>query len=405
VEGVHVLQISRYLVDAVVLEGRSYREVARSHGVSKSWVGELVRRYRQGGYEALRAGSRAPHRTPHKVPAPIENRIVELRKHLVDRGFDAGAATIQAYLRRERDQVPSISAVWRVLHRRGFITPQPHKRPRSSWNRFEASLPNECWQSDVTYWHLAEGTRVEILNFLDDYSRLILASRVFTATTTADVVTVFREASKTWGFPAAILSDNGCVYTAWHRGGTTLLERELLALGIDFKHSRPGHPQTCGKIERFHQTLKRFLDKQEPPESLNALQTLIDEFIDYYNSVRPHYARGRIPPRVAFDSRDKARPQGPRISIDAGVRVRHDRVDVAGKLTLRHAGKLHHIGVGKDHRRQRVIMLIDGLDIRIITPDGELLRRLTLDPSKDYQPTGRPPGPPKGRPLGPRKKR
>lgn len=396
-------ELARYVVEAVVREGRSYREVARAHGVSKSWVAKLVARYRAGGTEALKPRSKAPKRIPHKTSPELEDKIVALRKQLLEAGLDAGAATIQHHLAGVCDEVPSIATIWRVLRRGGFVVPQPHKRPRSSWIRFEASLPNECWQSDVTHWRLADETEVEICNFLDDYSRALIASRVFAVTTASAIVRLFRRAAKTWGFPASILTDNGCVYTAWHRGGATALETELLALGIEFKHSRPYHPQTCGKVERFHQTLKRFLAKQPAARTIAELQAQIDRFAVYYNDVRPHRAKGRMTPRAAFDSRDKARPSGAKIVRGKGVRVRQDRVDTGGKLTLRHAGRLHHIGVGRDHKGKRVIMLIAGLEIRIITRDGELLRELTLDPSKDHQPTRRHFSP-KGRKLGPRKK-
>lgn len=146
-----------------------------------------------------------------------------------------------------------------MLRRRGFVAPQPHKRPRSSWVRFEASLPNECWQSDLSHWRLAGGAEVEIVNFIDDHSRLALASRVLSPTTAPDVLEVFCGAARRWGLPAAVLSDNGCIYTASHRHGRSSMESELLGLGIAFKHSRPYHPQTCGKVERFHRTLKTFL--------------------------------------------------------------------------------------------------------------------------------------------------
>ena len=397
-------ELARYVVEAVLREGRSYREVARAHGKSKSWVAKQVARYREGGAEALKPRSKAPHRIPHKTSPELEDKIVVLRKQLLDAGFDAGAATIQHHLGLTCDEVPSIATIWRVLRRRGFVVPQPHKRPRSSWIRFEAALPNECWQSDVTHWRLKDGTEVEICNFLDDFSRVLIASRVFAVTTARDVVGVFRKAARTWGHPASVLTDNGCVFTAWHRGGATALEFELLALGIEYKHSRPYHPQTCGKVERFHQTLKLFLAKQPPAETIVELQAQIDHFAAYYNDVRPHRAKNRMTPRAAFDSRDKARPAGPKIQPGKGVRVRQDRIDKTGTLTLRHAGRLHHIGMGRDHRAKRVIMLIAGLDIRIITRDGELLRQLTLDPDKDYQPTGRTYSP-KGIKLGPRKKK
>ena len=382
------MDLARYVVDAVVLEGRSYREVARAHGVSKSWVAKVLARYRAGGMEALEPRSRAPRTIPHKTSPELEDEIVALRKELTDLGVDAGAATIAYHLGLRHEQIPSVSTIWRVLRRRGFVTPQPHKRPKSSWIRFEADLPNECWQSDVTHWHLAGGTEVEIINVIDDYSRLGVAARVVERATAAEALAVFLQAGERWGLPAALLSDNGCVYTTWHRGGPNVMQTELLALGIEFRHSRPYHPQTCGKVERFHQTMKAFLAKQDPAASVEELQVQVDRFVVYYNEVRPHRARGRVPPLAAFEARDKARPTGPRIQIGAGVRVRRDRVDKGGKLTLRHRTRLHHIGVGHAHKGKRVIMLVDGLEVRVLSQDGELLRKLTLDPTRDYQPQG-----------------
>jgi len=382
------MELARYVVEAVVLEGRSYRDVARAHGVSKSWVGKLVGRFRAGGYEAIEPRSRAPKRIPHRTPDGLEDEIVALRKELTELGVDAGAQTIHYHLVLRHERVPSVSTIWRVLRRRGFVTPQPHKRPRSSWTRFEAQLPNECWQSDVTHWRLADGTEVEIVNFVDDHSRLAVASRVFAVATAPKVLEVFRKAGTRWGYPAALLTDNGCVYTTWHRGGPNVMQTELLALGIDYRHSRPYHPQTCGKVERFHQTMKAFLARQPQAGSIGELQAQVDRFIAYYNDVRPHRAAGRRPPRAAFDARDKARPSGPKIQVETGVRVRQDRIDRNGKVTLRHRTRLHHIGVGHAHKGKRVTLLVHGLDVRVISLDGELLRHLQLDPTRDYQPQG-----------------
>jgi transposase InsO family protein len=382
------MDLARYVVDAVVVEGRSYREVARAHGVSKSWVGKLVGRFRAGGYPAIEPRSRAAKHIPHRTPDVLEDEIALLRKELAELGLDAGAATIHYHLSTRHEAVPSVSTIWRVLRRRGFVTPQPHKRPRSSWIRFEARLPNECWQSDVTHWRLRDGTEVEIVNFIDDHSRLAVAARVLATATAPQVLQVFRAAGERWGLPAALLTDNGCVYTTWHRGGPNVMQTELLALGIDYRHSRPYHPQTCGKVERFHQTMKAFLARQPPAGSLAELQSQVDRFVAYYNEVRPHRARERRPPRVAFEARDKARPSGPMIQVGAGVRVRRDRIDKNGKVTLRHRTRLHHIGVGHAHKGKRVVMLVDGLNVRVVSQDGELLRQLTLDPTRDYQPQG-----------------
>ena len=378
----------QYLVDAVVLEGRSYREVARAHGVSKSLVAKLVARFRAGGYEAIAPRPRVAHHIPNRTPDDLEDRIVELRKQLTEAGFDAGAETIRVHLLRELGSAPSVSTIWRVLRRRGFVTPQPHKRPRSSWIRFEADLPNECWQSDITYWMLADGTEAKIVNFEDDHSRLMVASRVFTNVLAADIVSTFQDAASTWGYPASVLTDNGAVYTAAPRGGRCAIESLLLSIGIDYKHSRPYHPQTLGKVERFHQTLKLFLSKQPIAQTIEQLQEQVDRFIAYYNDVRPHRARGRMTPRAAYDALDKARPSGTPIDVDANVRVRHDIIDKTGCITVRHRSKLYHIGLGRALRGQRVIVLIDGLDIRVLGEDRTLIRRLMLDPKKDYQGRG-----------------
>ncbi|MGH9168355.1 MAG: integrase core domain-containing protein, partial [Acidimicrobiia bacterium] len=163
------------------------------------------------------------------------------------------------------------------------------------------------------------------------------------------------------------------------------MQTELLSRGIAYRHSSPYHPQTCGKVERFHQTMKAYLARQPKPASIPELQTQVDRFVTYYDEIRPHRGVGRRTPRSAFDARDKARPSGPKIRTGKGMRVRRDRIDKVGIVTLRHRTRLHHIGVGRSHKGRRVILLIDGLDVRLLTEDGELLRPLTLDPTRDYQ--------------------
>ena len=140
--------------------------------MSKSWVQELVARFRAGGYEAVRSRSKAPRCVANRISAELEDDIVRLRKELIDQGFDGGAHTIHYHLSPTDPLPPSVATIWRVLKRRGFVTPQPHKRPKSSYVRFEASLPNECWQSDVTFYELADGSKAEILNFIDDFLRV-----------------------------------------------------------------------------------------------------------------------------------------------------------------------------------------------------------------------------------------
>jgi transposase InsO family protein len=366
--------------------GRPIAELAATHGVHRSWLYKLLARYRAQGDSGLDPRSRRPHRSPAPIAGLYEDDIVALRKGLSDAGFDAGAVTIHYHLARRRDPVPSVSTIWRVLKARGFVTPQPHKRPKSSLRRFVAELPNECWQADVTHVRLADGRFLEVLNVIDDHSRLCVASRAFVTTRSPDVVRTLHRAAQHWGYPAAFLSDNGAIFTASPRHGLGAMESELLGLGIASKHSRPYHPQTCGKVERFHQTLKKFLAKQDPAQTKRQLQAQLDRFVAYYNGVRPHRGIGRRTPAEAFAARERAYPRGPKIDC-AGYRVRHDRVSKTGNLTLRYRGQLHHIGVGAAYKGWRVVMLVAGRDIRIISLDGSPLAHLRLDPAKNYQPT------------------
>ena len=386
------MELAGYVIDAVLVEKRSVREVAAAHGISKTWLYELLARHRELGEAGLQPQSRRPRSSPTALRPRIEDEIVTLRKSLAGEGLDAGAHTIHYHLlvahRRNKAVVPSVATIWRVLKRRGFVTAQPHKRPRSAWRRFQADLPNECWQADVTHWVLADGSEVEILNILDDHSRLLVASRAFDPTRATDVVETFHHGAVTWGFPASMLTDNGAIFTAEYRKGRCVMENELAALGIDFKHSRPYHPQTCGKVERFHQTLKKHLAKKRRARTLAQLQGQLDRFADYYNTTRPHRALGRHTPAEAFAARTKAVPGSP--MPEGHHRVRRDKVDKTGKVTLRYRSKLFHIGVGRAHAGTRVLLLVNDLDVRVVTDDGELLRHLAIDPTRSYQPTGRP---------------
>jgi len=299
---------ARYLVEAHLLEGRSVSELAAAHGVHRSWIYKLLARYKAGGYGALERRSRAPRSSPNRTSTELAEAIVALRRQLEAEGHDCGAATIVYHLAERFDRVPSVSTIWRVLGREGLVCPQPQKRPRSSLIRFEAELPNEMWQADITHWPIAGQGHAEILNMLDDHSRLFVASRAFPTVKAADVVDVFRIAIALHGAPASLLCDNGAVFTATPRGGKVLLQAELERLGIAAKNSRPYHPQTCGKVERLHQTLKRYLANQSSPSTLAGLQEQIDGFTAYYNAKRPHRALGGRTPLQAYGARIKARP-------------------------------------------------------------------------------------------------
>ena len=378
--------LARYLVDAIVLEHRSPSQLARDHRVARSWIYRLLERFQEGGYPALEPRSRRPHSCSTRTSPEIEAEVIRLRTELMESGHDDGPQTILHFLGQRFNALPSAATVWRILKRNGLIPPQPQKRPRSSFVRFVAKLPNETWQVDATPWQLAEGRLVEILNFEDDHSRLFLASRAFPTVRAGDVVDTFHAAAREFDLPASLLSDNAAVFTGRSRRGKVLLELELARLGVQHKHSSTYHPQTCGKVERLHQTLKRFLAKQPAAVTLADLQSQLDTFRDYYNYRRPHRSLDRQTPAAVFHSRLKARPTETPAAIDH--RVRRDKVDRFGKLTLRYLGRLRHIPVGVAYKNRKVRLFVVGADVRIVTEDGELLRALTIDPTRNYQPLG-----------------
>lgn len=378
------MDLAKYCVDAVLVEGRSVRAVAASTGRSKSWVQRHVTLYREGGEGALVPLKRGPKVPANLTSAVLEDKIVAWRKRLAEDGLDAGAQTIAWHLSQEGASVPALSTIHRILRRRGFVIPQPQKRPRSSWARFESDLPNETWQSDMTHWLLDGDVGVEIVNFIDDYSRAVLASVALPVATAADVVRIFFDTAAMYGFPASVLSDNGAIYTCAYRGSHTGMEIELATLGITFKHGKPYHPQTQGKVERYHLTLKKWLAKKPPARTLAELQAQIDRFVHIYNEERPHTAR-RCPPMQAWRALDKATVEVDGQPLLAHTKVRRDRVDSTGCFTLRYRSGFHHVSVGRVHKGKRVLILMADLDVRVIDDDGVLIRHLELDPSINYQ--------------------
>ncbi len=389
---------ARLVITAVIIEGRTQAEVAKSYGVSKGWVSKLIARYNAEGEAAFEPKSRRPKSSPGALEPGVAAQILQLREQLSTAGLDAGPDTIAWHLEHHHGVAVSRSTISRHLARAGLVTPEPRKRPKSSYIRFQAAMPNQTWQSDFTHYRLATGADAEIISWLDDCTRYALHVTAHTQITGPIVTRTFRETAGQHGIPASTLTDNGMVYTARFaggRGGRNTFESELRRLHVVQKNSRPAHPTTCGKVERFQQTLKKWLRAQPvQPTTIDQLQALIDAFLDEYNHRRPHRSLPqRATPAARYNTMPKAMPGDSR-DPDTHDRVRHDRVDKAGSVTLRHGGRLHHIGVGRTYEGTCVILLVQDLQIRVVNPvTGELLRELVLNPHIDYQPTGAPKGP------------
>jgi transposase InsO family protein len=378
------MSVTRLLITAVVVEKRPVPAVAARYGVSRSWLYELLARYRREGEAVFEPRTRRPRSNPQAIAAEVVDLIVELRQKLTATGLDAGPETIVWHLDHHHDVTVSRATVARYLTKAGLVVPEPQKRPKSSFIRFQAAMPNECWQADFTHYRLTRpdgrpGPDSEILSWLDDCSRYALRVTAHVRVTGPIVLAEFRRTVAQHGIPASTLTDTGMVFTTRLSGGKrgagtrNGFEHELGKLGVLQKNSRPNHPTTCGKVERFQQTLKKWLRGQpDQPTSIAELQALLDRFVEEYHHRRPHRSlEHRATPAAVYTSRPKATP-GDR-ERDTHDRVRHDRVDKAGKITLRYQGRLYSIGIGRTHARTHVIVLVQDLDIRIINAaTGEL---------------------------------
>jgi transposase InsO family protein len=347
-------------------------EFCRDHGISRDRFYVLRRRFEEEGLEGLEARSRAPKRVANRTSAAIEDAIVAKRKELEDGGLDHGPATLWWHLSREPgvEVVPSEATIWRVLVRRGFIDHDPTKTPNRRWIRFAAERANECWQLDATHWQLADNTPVEIINILDDCSRCAINSVAVVTCTANNTWAALTDSAAVWGLPERLLRDNAAVFKA--------LDDALAGLGIQGRHSRPYHPQTCGKVERFHLTLKKHLAACGPYNSLEALQEALDRFCHTYNHHRPHRAHPRrATPHQIWTDTPKAGPAGEPITATVTTQVHHVTVNY-GRVRIPN----YRIPLGQEHNHQPATVIATTCHVFI---HRQLIRRLTLDPTRTTQ--------------------
>src|SRR6476646_11141856 len=378
------MSLARVAVLQIVSKQLSVTAAAAEYGFSRRHLHRLLARDQEGGLDALQPRSRRPKTTPIATPEDVCERVIELRGQLVANGLDAGPVTIGWHLEREGLPALSTSTIRRILHAAGLITPEPRKRPRSSYTRFEMAQPTAMWQSDFIHWRLVDGTDVEVLNWLDDHSRYLLSCTAHQPVSGDDVVSVFLGLIEEYGPPASTLTDNGSVYTSRFTGGRNAFEYILPILGIRQKNGSPGHPQTQGKTERFHQTLQRWLKARPTARSVAELQTQLDEFRAHYNEHRPHRALNRQTPGETSRATPKAVPAS-NGHAPGHYRLRYDRLDTKGKMSLRRAGRMHHLGVGTAHARKRVLAFAD--DHRITVAElttGEVISVHLIEPDKTY---------------------
>ena len=341
--------------------------------------------------------SRAPGRHPNATSLEIEDLAIRVRKQLADDGWDHGPVTVSAHLHRLGITPPSTATLARIFRRRGLVVPAPNKRPRASWRRFTFPNPNACWQLDATSWHLLDGTEVAIFQVLDDHSRRLLASLAASGETSDAALQVTQIALQRFGIPQLVLTDNGAAFNPTRRGRHGQLETALRALGVKPITSRPYHPQTNGKNERVHATLKRWLRARPRAASLTELQSQLDAFDEYYNQHRPHQALNGQTPLQAWEATPLAPPPQPPADPDAlppapttpTMTVTQPHTDRNGKIWVAN----YSIHLGWEHIGTHVLALRDGEHIDIFTTNGTHIRSLTLEPGRNHYPSGRHRGP------------
>lgn len=373
-------------------EKMNVSRVCRECGISTKTFYKYAARVTVEGLAGFEERSRRPLTIPNRTAADVEERVVALRKELADAGHDHGATTIQWHLGREarfKRAVPSVATVHRILVRRGFVLPQPEKRPKSSWRRFEAPAPNEWWQIDSMEWVIATGI-IHVFNIEDDHSRLACRCRAVEEATAEEAWTTFCQAAVRWGMPAGVLSDNGLCFSGKLRGFEVLFEANLRDAGIRPFTGRPYHPQTTGKVERFQQTLKKWLRRQDRrlgvARDLAELQARLDEFVEYYNTQRPHQGIGRVTPLSRWQASAASTPAAEPLPHPARRRNEFYTVTVSrqGSIDL-HRWK---IAVGNRWAGHDVTVIVDEHYATVFSSE-QLVRHLRLDHSRKYQPLGR----------------
>nr|WP_307818113.1 helix-turn-helix domain-containing protein [Janibacter endophyticus] len=194
---------ARLVITAVTVQGLTQAEAATRYGVSKGWVSKVMARYRAEGEAAFEPRSRRPRSNSRAYPAEVIDAVLTERDRLTRSGHDNGPATIAWHLQQAGTPVPSQATIYRILRQHERIRPEPKKRPKSSYTRFEADLPNQCWQSDTTHYPLTDGTDAEVITWLDDHSRYALHTTAHHPVTAATVLATFRATIDEHGCPAS----------------------------------------------------------------------------------------------------------------------------------------------------------------------------------------------------------
>ena len=323
-------------IELTQVEGADMSALCRTFGISRKTGYKLISRYQQEGLAGLMDRSRKPHLI-HQTPPETENLVLSIRhQHSA-----WGGEKIRQYLQNQGyDQLPTEKTIDRILKRHGLITAEESEK-HTAWKRFEHENPNDLWQMDFKGYFLAGSERCYPLTLLDDHSRFSLSIKACANQTTETVKNQLIYLFRRYGMPKRMTMDNG---TPWGYSGTqmhTKLTAWLIRLGIYVSHSRPNHPQTQGKLERFHRTLKLELLSRFSFGNLDEAQEGFDWWQRIYNEERPHGALELAVPLQRYKKSERDYPEEPpAITYEDGLIIR--KVQQKGYIFFK--GKIFRIG-------------------------------------------------------------
>lgn len=355
----------------------------RELGVSTKTFYKYVKRFRARGVDGFFPESRRPLNSPTRVAAEVADALVRVRKEQRDTGWDYGATGVLLELRNHPDTwpdhlpVPSRSTLNRVFAERGLLDIVPQRRPKRRTRRFARTQVNALWQFDGFDTPLADGTTACVLHITDDCSRVDLALRAAVSENGADVISTFTLAVSRYGIPAQQLTDNGTAFSGRRRGWISEFEQYLTDLGVQAITSSVSHPGTCGKNERAHQRVEKWLAARPIPEDLPALQALLDTYREAFNN-RCNAVLGGLRPNERFDLGPVA---GPDPDLEPVTTLTRHTVAANGSISLNG----YFIGLGKSYKAAPATAFRNGDHITVFV-NNTFARELTLDRTRRYQP-------------------
>ena len=343
-----IMSQRKEFVSLARMDGANISELCRSFGISRKTGHKWLRRYLKGGYEALEDLSKRPRSSPNRTSHEMEQAVVKLRLERPAKG-----AHVLARMLRDRgyDPVPAKSTINAILRRYGFIEPSQSAKAKR-YKRFEHERPNDLWQMDFKgHFPMTGGHRCHPLTVLDDHSRFSLGVRACLDEKGATVQRHLADIFRRYGLPHAMLMDNGSPWGVDAARSFTAFTIWLMELGVKVIHSRPRHPQTIGKLERFHKSLNVELLQGNSYTDISHAQRGFDRWRDFYNLERPHHSLKFDTPSSRYSVSPRAFPEGPPV-IEYHDEDRIRAVDVNGRISFRGRS----FPVGKAFRGKQVAL-------------------------------------------------